>query len=329
VSETELVRGAASRGDNTPPDPSFLITGTSRSGTTLVQHLAWRLDGVRVPPETHFFGAYLFGLIERRTFPLDEAALRDELARFGKLRTSRGLEPDVDAIVRDLGGACASPWELFGGIVRGLAGPAAIYGEKTPEHVRCWEALTRRSPSLRLICVVREPRAVVASNLEVPFAPRSVPWLAQRWRTDQSIVRAARDGLGSDRCLVLRYEDVVVDPDAAVATMAGFLGTSVDTRPTPAGSMLHPEWEWWKERASQPITTDRIDAWRQALSPRDAELVVSICRRTMGTFGYPAEVGTWGALRRSAVVPPSEQYRRAHFRAKLARYRSRMRRVTL
>jgi hypothetical protein len=330
VSETRVEQGRAPGEPVARREPSFLIVGTSRSGTTLVQRLAWRLDGVRVPPETHFFGAYVQGLVQRTRFPMGAPEILRELTRFGKMHTSRGLPLHPEAIVEDLGGSCASPWDLFGAIVRDLAGLAATYGEKTPEHLRCWKALSRRSPDLRFVCVVREPRAVVASNLKVPFAPRSVPWLAERWRTDQGIALVARGGLGPERFLVLRYEDVVADPDAALTTLSAFLGIPVGAPDAAEDApQLHLGWEWWKERAAGPITTDRVDAWRETLSSRDAALVLAICRRTMARFGYPVDVGALAAIGRSLAIAPREQGRRAHFRAKILRYQLRMDRIAL
>jgi Sulfotransferase family len=330
VSEARTQPGHTAEAPGARSEPSFLIVGTSRSGTTLVQRLAWRLEGVRVPPETHFFGAFVLGLAER-AFPLSAVGIREEVARFAKMRTSRGLPLHPEAIVEDLGGACASPWDLFGAIVRDLAGPAATYGEKTPEHLRCWKALTRRAPHLRFVCVVREPRAVVASNLQVPFAPHSVPWLAERWRTDQGMVLAARNALGPQRFLTLRYEDVVADPDAALAEMSTFLDVPVGPADaaTDTDPQLHMEWEWWKERAGAPITTDRVEAWRSTLTPRQADLVPAICRRTMRRFDYPATVGAVAAVGRSLTIAPRDQGRRLHFRAKILRYRMRMDRIAL
>ena len=318
----------------TTEGPAFLIVGTSRSGTTLVQRLAWGLDGVRVPPETHFFGRYVRLLLDAQTFPLDEAAIRAEVARFGKLGTSRGLAVDADCVVEDLHGTCGSPWELFGAFVREMAGPAGLYGEKTPEHLRCWEALTRRAPALRLICVVREPRAVVASNLEVPFAPKSIAWLSERWKLDQSLAAAARSRLGPERCLVLRYEDVVADPDRATATMGAFLGAAVGAGEERVGGdepapRTHMEWEWWKDRAAGPVTDQRIDAWRERLTPSQAELILAICGGSMGRFGYAGAPGRLTAIATQVAIQPREQWRRVHLRAKVHRYRSWMARAAL
>src|SRR5437588_2405307 len=121
-------------------DPAFLIVGSQRAGTTLVQRLACELDGVAVPPETHFFSSRFAGsLVQRNTFPLDRRTLADELQRYASLPTSRGFDLDVDAVIERLGGSCRSWERLFGAIVRQLAGPdVPVVGEKTPGHLPWW-----------------------------------------------------------------------------------------------------------------------------------------------------------------------------------------------
>jgi hypothetical protein len=104
-----------------PSPPSFLIVGSPRSGTTLVQRLASELPGVHVPPETHFFDTFVAGLMERRAFPLDRRALEEELDEYLALPTSSQLPLDPSAVVTVLGGRCDSPLELFAAIVETLA----------------------------------------------------------------------------------------------------------------------------------------------------------------------------------------------------------------
>ena len=299
-------------------DPSFLIVGTARSGTTLVQRLACSLEGVRVPPETHF-RAFTKALLQRESFPLDEPRLRAALVAFSERKVSEGLEIDVDAIVADLGGTCPDPWRLFAAIVRDLAGPAAVVGEKTPEHLRWWKPMTRHFPSLRLLAIVREPRAVVASNLQVPFGPRSHYLLAERWRTDQRQLRQARAGLPPERCRVVRYEDLVAEPARYRAEIGDFLGVDPSREAPVDTSNMRMEWEWWKERADAPITTDRLEAWRDVLSASQARDVLAICRSTMGAFGYTERPAAIAGAGRTATFPPRVQRARLGYRRTIRR----------
>jgi sulfotransferase family protein len=302
----------------------FLIVGTPRSGTTLVQRLASELPGVRVPPETHFFPHFGVDLIHRRTFPLDGTGIEQEVRRFTALKTSRGMDLDPAQVATDLDGRCSSALDLFQAIVRSLAGPAEVYGEKTPNHLLWWRPLSRALPRLRLIAVVRDPRAVTSSYASAPFGMDSSAALAESWVADQREVLAASVGLGARRCLIVRYEDVVEDPERAVESIRGFLDRPpIDDAPPPGArtqpSILMP-WETWKLDALGPVVKNRVDAWRTELSPRDIARVTAICGPRMRAFGYEDSA----SQRRRDVyhrrtLSPIDQWRRWHF--KLARSR--------
>jgi hypothetical protein len=276
----------------------FLVVGSPRSGTTLVQRLACEVPGVRMPPETHFFSQFATGLITRARFPLEGKDLAGEIERFGALDSSRGLEVDVGALAEDLGGACASPYALFDAIVRQLAGPGQVYGEKTPEHLMWWRPLSRAAPGLRFVVVVRDPRAVVASNLTMPWrgGGRIPAWgdnvhlaFAELWSCLQRQVHVMAGALGPERVLILRYEDVVAGPDATRQAIALFLGRPPVTEPaSPPDGIVLP-WESWKKEALGPVVAGHVEAWRATLGARRARQVAAVCRTGMRRFGYGAE----------------------------------------
>ncbi|MDQ4130854.1 MAG: sulfotransferase [Actinomycetota bacterium] len=264
---------------------AFLIVGTPRSGTTLLQRLACELPGVQVPPETHFFAEYVEDLLRRRTFPLDDAAVAEEVRTFLGRPNARGLELDEEEVVRALGGGCARALDLFSAIVRCLAGQAHLYGEKTPGHLRWWSPLTDALPDLKLLWIVRDPRAVVASALKVPWAENDVAALAEEWRLDHDELREAGRRLPPSRLLTLRYEEVVADPTSARRRIARFLGTAPLHRDLRVEE-LFLAWETWKSRVTQPITLDRVHAWKSDLSCSEAATVAAICARGMEELGY-------------------------------------------
>ncbi|MFN2557322.1 MAG: sulfotransferase [Nitriliruptorales bacterium] len=320
-----LTRRASGRTVGSEPSPSqpaphFVIVGTPRSGTTLVQRLACELPGVVMPPETHFFSLFVPELVRRRRLPLGRVALREELRRYGALETSRELDLDVDVVLDTLGGRCDSLVDLFGALVRHLAGEGEIYGEKTPTHLRWWRPLTEAHPDLKVVAVVRDPRAVIASNLAMPWGMKHHVTLAEMWRQDQRLIRQARTELGHDRCLVLRYEDVVAAPDSAREALKGLLMSRHGERPEGtatlrASSSFVQSWEWWKQGTQGQVTTERVEAWRNQLSPRQATAIAAICRREMQAFGYSESVpGPIATVLRLARLGPSGQGRRYRLR---------------
>jgi Sulfotransferase family len=267
-----------------------MIVGTPRSGTTLVQRLASELPGVRVPPETHFFRSFVPGLLKRRVLPLRRAEIVRELEAFLELDTSRGLELQPEAVADRLDGRCSTVTELFAALVRELAGDGRLYGEKTPSHLRWWPLLTRWMPELRLVFVVRDPRAVVASYFSA-WGVRPHAVVAERWAIDQEQVALAERSLGDAGCLVLRYEDVVCDAEASRRRLAAFLGASCKS--TAVAAPLSLPWETWKAGAAEPVRGDRTDAWRGTLPARVWNDIEAITGGEMVRFGYtPDRSGT-------------------------------------
>jgi hypothetical protein len=291
--------------------PQFLIVGTPRSGTTLVQRVVSDFEGVRVPPETHFFSEFATAQAGTWTFPLAGDRLRGVLRTYRDRGYLSDVPLDVDAVVATLGDRCDTPVDLYGAIVGELAGDAVCVGEKTPAHLLWWRPLTRALPHLKLICVIRDPRAVVASFARAGWSHHPVA-TAVRWNDDVGRVEAARRALGAERCLVLRYEDLVGDVGSASDVLATFLavdGQSADGgEGAPGQAQLFAGWETWKSAALGPVDPGRRDAWRDQLPVRTRRAVAAICHRGMRRHGYDPETGRIGAIWGQARLSPAWQF---------------------
>lgn len=315
-------------GDLGQGGPHFLVVGSARSGTTLVQRLACELPGVAMPPETHFFDVLVPDLLRRGAPPLDGARLAEEIGAWRSMEQVRGMDVDVDAVVGALGERCDSVVRLFDVLVRHLVPPAERYGEKTPKHLLWWRPLTDARPSMKVVAVVRDPRSVVASNLAAPWATGISNWdwgddlyvaMAERWRVEQEQVLLMARTLGP-RCTVLRYEDVVADPSASRRTIARLIGVD-DTVPVPGASgaagIVLP-WETWKADALAEVHTRRVDAWQSDLGERRGRVVSALCARTMDRFGYRRTVRERiGDAAVAARLHPATHRRRRAYRRQL------------
>lgn len=290
----------------------FVVVGTPRSGTTLVQRLASELEGVRLPLETHFFSLFAPGLLRRATFPLAGDRLLREIEAYGATVSSRGLVIDAEQVARGLGRRAGTMADLFAAVARHAAGPGRVYGEKTPSHLAWWPYLTAAFPALKVVGVVRDPRAVVASNLAVPWGMSRPAVLAERWRVDQRDLREAAAALG-DRLSILRYEEVVSDPLAAQRTLATFLGTSGPTGLPGTPVPVEP----WKSAAFGTITENRVDGWRRVLTPRQAAQVSAVAGKEMARHGY----GHASDREHGVLLSPWDHIARLRFRAARRRQR--------
>jgi hypothetical protein len=136
--------------------------------------------------------------------------------------------------------------------------------------------------------IVRDPRDVVASQQGRGFQ-RSAERMATHWRDYyERFSRFARVHPG--RSLMVRYEDLVGEPEGQYARIFGLLGL-------PYGNEVR---RYWESKASvhhtrhnnapavgrEPFTSS-LGRWRQDLQPADLATVERVCRRAMVRFGYP------------------------------------------
>ncbi len=146
----------------------------------------------------------------------------------------------------------------------------------------------RAFPDSAFLGIVRDPRDVVASQQGRGFQ-RSVERIATHWRDYYDrFSRFSR--LHPGRTLVVRYEDLVTDPEPQFARIFGLLGL-------PYGDEVR---RYWESKASihgtrqnnapavgrQPFTSS-VSRWREDLALADLPTVVRVCRRARARFGYP------------------------------------------
>ena len=288
-----------------PAELRFLVTGTARSGTTLIQRLCCELPSVWVPAETHFWAK------AAEVSMAFDWPLRGEDRHAGVeylLRELAGGELPVTAadVVDQMMGRHRriGLWTVFESLVAAMSPPdRMVLGEKTPNHMFRWEQLQLAAPDLKLLVVVRDPRAVLRSHRGVAWGERDAYALAERWIAHQRTGLDALRLLGPERVMIVRYEDATAGPAATQSRIAGFLGVADEPeqlrRRLVSDYPLFPAREEWKARALELISTQQSSAHHE-LSREDLAVVEAACGRLMETLGYPDISGG------SAPVPEGE-----------------------
>jgi hypothetical protein len=146
---------------------------------------------------------------------------------------------------------------------------------------------------------------VVASRTSTPFGvPEHSAAYAREWRRCIVAAEAFAD-TSPDRVIVVRYEDVVLDPTAFVARVCSFLGLSAHPSMLSefAAEMRRnsvPS-EVWKGRVELGTIEDRRGSWRETLSAGDAWLVETLTARERSRLGYPSESNATAGEKVAAV----------------------------
>lgn len=218
---------AYSAREKAPPAPSshsrgrnlLFVAGAPRSGTTLLQNM---LDS-----HTHIVGAPEFRHVRHL------------------VETRNRLHADIDAGA--ISAFCAKPsvdaWfsalieDLLLPLMRESAG-VSLVSEKTPQNVLVFSELLELFPAARLVHVVRDPRAVIASLLQVgrrireqgrrpkAAAANLVGAIAEVRACLDAGFQAAEEAPG--RVFTVRYEDLVAEPEAETQRLCEHLGLDWD-----------------------------------------------------------------------------------------------------
>jgi len=270
----------------------FFIVGTERSGSNLLRLILNAHPALCVPHPPHILKYFA---------PL--------AASYGDLGDPARLSRLV-ADVRGLIKAHIHPWEMIPSAKELVAAQPrnlielffAVYdaqcrwagkrrwGCKSTFVVDHIEAVLAVCPEARFLWLVRDPRDVAASSRLSMFSPFH-PWFtAQLWRRQQA---AGWRGQAAhpENFLLLRYEELLADPEATVRRVCDFLGEEFDpamleyhlTKAARHSSALSACWQ----NTGKPIQVGNSGRrGRKKLSRSEVRLVEEACGDLLPGLGY-------------------------------------------
>jgi hypothetical protein len=160
--------------------------------------------------------------------------------------------------------------------------PGKVLVEKTPLHTLHIPRIVSLFPQAKLIYMMRDPRAVVASVLHSTFFnfDRSIENATRQYR---QFVEQAVPHFGSSRCLAVRYEDLAGDAAAAVGRVLQFLGLSEE----PIAQMVEENRGRVKVEIDGVFRRGTVDSYRDDLSREQIAYIESELADLLATY-YPA-----------------------------------------
>jgi hypothetical protein len=274
---------------------TVFVGGSQRSGTTLVQTILCRSSGanpmvgevkyLRQMVQAYAFGKRMFGSETNDYFDNPE-----ELRRF------------------------------HGGLLESfLAHARARFKSshlvlKEPHLTMVFPELAELVPEARFVCVVRDPRDVIASMIEVgqklaasgikneamadTFARRNMREMCKHYLSFYLPALRSASAEFMARSLFLRYEDLAQAPEAALETLTKFTGLDLGgfdaAREDPGTgkvdfqSVNDYRKAWVTELYGKKISESRIGAFRKVLKPKEVAEIAQHCRGIMQRFRYGA-----------------------------------------
>ena len=247
--------------------PIFII-GPMGSGTTLMRLIVDSHDDIAIAQETSIMRAYL----AHRWIPFH----RHGGDWYGRLGWS---EDELDARMR----------EFYAGMFERFAAEQGKrrWGDKTPWHAWHVRELRRVFPDAVFIAMVRHPGAVSASvsdRFRQSWGGAVTHWINT---TTELVQRGIEQG---DRLLMVRYEDLVVQPEKTLREVFAWLAEPWSDRllehdrvHTERGTARRVE---GATRSDKPIATDRIAAWVDDRTPRQLQVLTERVGDLAGFYGY-------------------------------------------
>ncbi len=305
------------------------VGGCPRSGTTLLRAMLDAHPHLAIPGETRIL---VDGFRSRaRWGDLEDPGNRRRVALWvagRKVARARRLTDDVDELVERMAAAPPTIGSVLGAGFQLYAEQhgKARWGDKRPSLALNLDAVFAMFPDAQYVHLVRDPRAVVASIRRVGrrhgWGGRGLAGGADKWERTQRAAERWRRRLRADQFHELRYEDLVADPAAELTRLVAYL----ELDPAGLDAMLHHH-ETTEVRSaelhrlvSQPVTTEAVRGWEQALKPREVAFVEHVLGDRMARYGY-APVAAGRPVPRK--LAERHRKRRRHMRVVAAKRRAR------
>ena len=274
-------------------DRPFFVVGSGRCGTTLLRRMLMGGGEVFMPPETYVL-PNLVSLYRRtpklhwREFVSLSVALFEHHEEFDRwnlpLRGTahslwqlpvpeRSLARIVDEVFKEYG-RCHAPG-------------ASRWGDKTPKYVFYLPAIQKLFPKARFVHLLRDGVDVVSSLLQMRRPGFGLVESANRWTSAVESFRRF-EAANPSQCFELRYEQLVTEPEAALARVCAFLDLTYDTSmtnstlvPADVGKVAH------HANLKKRLDTNSIGKGRQALPPADRDELQRLIGPMLQSLGYP------------------------------------------
>ena len=306
--------------------PVFIMS-SERSGSNLVRRMLGAHPAVAAPPPPHLWR--IFQPLIGHYGPLDvesswRSLLEDMLAMTqvsgSHLQWKHALT--VDEVVPRIRSTSLS----------GIAG--ALYesyaAREGATHWACKEnnlfdhalRIATVYDQARFIYLVRDGRDVACSIRKVPTHDQHPYFIAQEWRDEQrKAIEVYEDLLPSGRCRLLRYEDLIEDPERHLRELCPWIGLEFE----PAMLSFHEDresredaakTEFWKN-LDKPVMSSNRAKFLTELSPADVAVFESVAGPELERLGYPLaapQKARVGGLKRFVFKVQNRRQKKAKFR---------------
>lgn len=286
--------------------PLFIL-GNPRSGTSLLRLMLTCHQRICVPPECAFI-VWWHAKYAIARLPLDDESLEEFLR---DLYTSRkfehwdlpmyGLKEHLKKASPDTYSALVAEVYLYYANKEKKVNPA-YWGDKNNYYVAHVETLFDLFPDARFVQIVRDGRDVATSYLALtnsqatsryhPNLPSDINEIAMEWHTNNKAVRDSFNRIPGDQTHLIRYEDIVSNPEVHLRELCDFLELDFDKQmmkyyQVNRESNLEPsEYKAWKAKTFEPLEKSGVGRYTSELSELQLNVFERVAGESLRIYGY-------------------------------------------
>lgn len=285
------------------------IVGHARSGTTLLMVILNQHKNCISTPEIHHF-VYFYKKYRHVNLVSSQLITdyKTYINRFLDLKRSPLIGPFNETLFDQL--KIGEPityaeitklayLSLYG--EKGTSNEINVIVDKNPYYTFHIDKIFEVFPDAQVLATVRDYRAYILSNRQsqLPLVkPKSVYYYAMAWNCYIRNIEQAKNKYGN-QFKVLRYEDLVESKDLKVKSIVEYFGLSysdklldfyVDMKEkiTANKELVNQHERIMKKMydLSLPINPQRVNSWKEKLSPQEIEMADVICSGMAKSLGY-------------------------------------------
>lgn len=273
-------------------DPVAFLFGFERSGTTLLSMMVGAHPRIAVPLSATGMW-YRYGRA---------------LADYDDLRSQAGLERLVDDLLQheriQMWDEHFTREEVLEGLTPGnfaavVARFHSLYARRKGKEL--WanidigtledmDIANQWFPEVRFVHIVRDGRDVALSHRTYEFGTTNTLDCAQRWVAKVHANLKMGAILGPARYLVLRYEDLILQPEAALRRLCDFMAVEYSPEMLDYAKMVDekipPQRRHLWPLLNKPPSADPVYRWKRAMPERERTVFERAARDVLATLGY-------------------------------------------
>jgi hypothetical protein len=306
------VSGAAGEDPGASEHGPVYVGGLDRSGKTTMSAFLGSHPDIAIPGVGSNMWTYFFGRFGDLAEPANFERCLDAMLRYKHVRY---LQPDVDRIRREFRAGEPTYARLFSLFLIHFAERAGKprWGAQTGLIERYADRLFAAYPQLRIVHMLRDPRDRYEASLAAwPDGRGRAGGATARWRYSTQLA-AHHERTYSGRYLVVRFEDLVREPEATVQEVCRFLDV-----PFVPAMMLMPEAPTLRAKlqggadssaTGSLLSVAAIGRFRGRIPVGELAFIQRHAGELMRTYGYLPEhlhLTVGQQLRFHAVVQPDQ-----------------------